>query len=113
MTKCGKSFWAFDLAMHIATGRKYRGRLVQQRPVVYIAAEGGGGFAKRVEAFRQRFGAEGAPFYLITGRPSLIHDHVKLKACIQHQLGDVEPGAISIDTLNRTLIGSESSDDDM
>jgi hypothetical protein len=27
--KCGKSFWTFDLVMHIATGRNYRGRRVQ------------------------------------------------------------------------------------
>ena len=28
--KCGKSFWTFDLAMHVALGREYRGRRVQQ-----------------------------------------------------------------------------------
>lgn len=28
--KSGKSFWTFDLAMHIATGWKYRGRRVEQ-----------------------------------------------------------------------------------
>ena len=28
--KCGKSFWTFDLVVHIALGREYRGRKVQQ-----------------------------------------------------------------------------------
>src|SRR5271166_5616947 len=32
--KCGKSFWTFDLAMHVALGWEYRGRRVQQGPVV-------------------------------------------------------------------------------
>ena len=31
--KCGKSFWTFDLTMHIAMGRlDYRGRRVKQTP---------------------------------------------------------------------------------
>ena len=28
--KCGKSFWIFDLAMHVALGWQYRDRRVQQ-----------------------------------------------------------------------------------
>ena len=51
--KCGKSFWAADLGMHIALGWDYRGRKVQQAPVVYIALEGRHGFPARVEAFRR------------------------------------------------------------
>jgi len=42
--KCGKSFWMFDLSMHIALGQEYRGRRVQKGPVVYVALEGGRGF---------------------------------------------------------------------
>src|SRR5262245_64436803 len=45
--KCGKSFWVFDLVMHIALGWKYRERKVQQGTVVYLALEGGPGFAAR------------------------------------------------------------------
>src|SRR5262245_55270520 len=37
--KCGKSFWTFDLVMHVALGRKYRERKVQQGTVVYFALE--------------------------------------------------------------------------
>ena len=33
--KSGKSFWTFDLVMHVALGWKYRGRRVHQGPVVY------------------------------------------------------------------------------
>ncbi len=50
--KCGKSFWVFDLAMHIALGWPYRGRRIVQGPVVYVACEGAHGFRGRIEAFR-------------------------------------------------------------
>ena len=55
LPKCGKSFVAFDMGMHIALGRSYRDRRVQAGTVVYLAPEGGGGFPARVEAWRQRF----------------------------------------------------------
>jgi RecA-family ATPase len=111
--KTGKSFWALDLSLHIARGLRYRGHRVQQRSVVYIAAEGGGGFAKRIEAYRRKHGGQGADFYLIDARPSLIHDHAELVACISAQIGDAQPGLVVLDTLNRTLVGSESHDKDM
>ena len=46
--KCGKSFWAYDLAMHVALGWEYRGRRVRQGPVVFIACEGAHGFRARM-----------------------------------------------------------------
>ncbi len=113
--KCGKSFWAFDLAMHIALGRPYRGRRVQQGPVVYIAAEGGAGFRNRIEAFRQAHVIERegpVPFYLLADRPDLVSDVDQLIADIREQC-DPAPVAIEVDTLNRTLTGSESRDEDM
>src|SRR5436309_9842991 len=65
--KCGKSFWTFDVAMHVALGWSYRDRRVHQGPVVYCCFEGQTGMQARVEAFRQRFLAEQTdliPFYL-------------------------------------------------
>ena len=76
--KCGKSFWMFDLSMHIALGQEYRRRRVQKGPVVYLALEGGRGFTHRVEAFRRRHGITDAPFYLITDRTDLVNDHKQL-----------------------------------
>src|SRR2546421_3520366 len=51
--KCGKSFWVFDVAMHIALGWDYRGRRVEQGSVVYVACEGDRGLGARKEAFLQ------------------------------------------------------------
>jgi hypothetical protein len=89
--KCGKSFWMFDLSMHIALGQPYRGRRVQQGPVVYLALEGGKGFTHRVEAFRRRHSVTDAPFYLITDRTALVYDHKQLIEDIKEQLREPPP----------------------
>ncbi len=114
--KCGKSFWVFDLAMHIALGRPYRGRRVQAGPVVYGAFEGAHGFSARIEAFRQKFlpdNAKPIPFYLEPLTLNLVHEHRELIAAIKAALGDTIPVFIVLDTLNRSLEGSESNDKDM
>jgi hypothetical protein len=111
--KCGKSFWTFDLSMHVGLGREYRGRRVQQGAVVYLALEGGDGFRARVEAFRRQHTVTDAPFYLITDRANLVVDHIGLVADVRKQLGEVAPTLVVIDTLNRSLAGSESKDEDM
>jgi hypothetical protein len=114
--KCGKSFWLFDVMMHVALGWPYRGHEVIQGAVVYAALEGGRGFAKRIVAFRQEFLAQDAdpvPFWLLDVRLDLIKEHVPLIAAIRTQLKGVKPAAVVIDTLNRALNGSENDDEDM
>lgn len=113
--KCGKSFWLFDLLMHVACGWSYRGLRVQPGAVVYCALEGAGGFKRRVEAFRRKHpDAKGAEFYLMFAPLDLIRDHKALIGAIRAQLPPlVTPVAVAIDTLNRSLRGSESSDEDM
>lgn len=111
--KCGKSFWTFDLAMHIALAEPYRGRRVQQGPVVYLALEGGHGFRARIEAWRRQHGVTDAPFYLITDRTDLVRDHAELIGAIRSQAAPDLPRLVAIDTLNRSLAGSESKDEDM
>jgi hypothetical protein len=114
--KCGKSFWTFDLFMHVALGWEYRGRRVQQGGVVYLALEGGVGFRNRIVAWRRRHLAEyqdAVPFYLIDVSVDLIADHPGLIAAIQEQLGGEVPAAVVIDTLNRALNGDENAPKDM
>jgi hypothetical protein len=111
--KRGKSFWAADLGMHIALGRDYRGHRVQQATVVYVALEGRHGFPARVEAFRRHHNVDNAPFYLLTASLDLVAKSSQLIAAIKAQLGENLPGALFLDTLNRSLVGSESKDEDM
>jgi hypothetical protein len=111
--KCGKSFWAIDLGLHIALGWEYRGSRVQQSAVVYVALEGRHGIPARLEAFKKHHGVHAAPFHLMMTPLDLIKQVDTLIGDIQQQLGDVMPGVIFIDTLNRSFVGSESKDEDM
>jgi hypothetical protein len=113
--KCGKSFWTFDVSMHIARGEPYRDRPVQQGTVVYLALEGANGFRRRIEAYRGAHDVTESPFYLITDRVDLIRDHRALIDCIRGAVNtdDGVPAIVVVDTLNRSLAGSESSDEDM
>jgi AAA domain len=112
--KCGKSFLVFDMVMHIALGWEYRERKVRQGAVVYCALEGCSAFKNRIEAFRRgRLSelASGVPFHLMASPLSLVVDHAALIASIRDQCPN--PAVVAIDTLNRSMPGSESSDEDM
>ena len=114
--KSGKSFWIYDAVMHIALGWEYGRRRTTQGTVVYLAAEGERGLGARTEAFRRERLAEEAepvPFYLLCTRIDLATDHALLIADIRAQLGETGCAAIVIDTLNRSIGGSESDDGDM
>lgn len=114
--KCGKSFWVFDIAMHIALGWEYRGRRIRQGAVVYCAFEGQSGFEARVEAFRRKFLPEShdpIPFFLQPTPLVLAADHRKLIDVILAKLGSEIPALIVLDTLNRSIGGSESDDETM
>lgn len=50
----GKSFFTFDMVCAIARGEPWRGRRVRQARVVYIVAEGSGGFRNRIKAYAAR-----------------------------------------------------------
>jgi AAA domain len=112
--KSGKSFWTLDLAMHVALGREYRGKRIHQGPVVYCCFEGQSGVSARLEAYRQRFLSEdvdSVDFYLQPAPMDLIKEHEDLIAAIRNL--ESPPVAVVLDTLNRSLNGSENSDEDM
>jgi RecA-family ATPase len=112
--KCGKSFWTFDLVMHIALHWEYRGRRVHGGPVVYLAFEGASGFGARAEAFRRTHRLPPAvEFYLVANSAKLVRDHKALIEAIDGQTDDVPPVVVVLDTLNRSIDGSESKDQDM
>ena len=116
--KCGKSFWTFDLLMHVALGWPYRGLRVRQGSVVYVCLEGTRGFKKRKEAFRiaKLTGPEDPqdpPFFLVSNPLALVKDVKTLLTDIKRQAGKDAPAIVCIDTLNRSITGSESKDEDM
>jgi hypothetical protein len=111
--KSGKSFWVFDAVMHIALGWSYRGRRVEQGPVVYLAFEGAEGFYARAEAFRRAHEIKTKPwFYLLPSNAKLVRDLKALVESIDGQV-DAPPTVVVLDTLNRSIDGLESKDQDM
>lgn len=114
--KCGKTFWLFDVLMHIALGWDYRGRRTHQGDVVYCLFEGQENFGARKEAFQQTFLAENTddvPFALMPAKLELVKDHPRLiEAILAYNKGRT-PAVVTLDTLNRSFTGSESSDEAM
>ena len=114
--KCYKSFWCLDLMLHVVMGWEYRDRYTRQGAVVYCAFEGAHGYKKRIEALRRHYNitADAAvPLYVMPGQANLIAEHRVLIADIAAQLGEVIPAAVVLDTLNKSLFGSENKDIDM
>jgi hypothetical protein len=111
--KCGKSFFVFDMVAHIAANWEYRDRRVKDCPVVYFALEGQEGFLARVEAFRRAHRVSDIPFYLSADRIVLPKDGKAVVQSIRDQFPDVRPGVVVLDTLNRSIEGSENDPSDM
>jgi hypothetical protein len=81
--------------------------------VVYCAFEGHEGFKRRAEAFRRKHNIPDRkpPFFLAAIQAKLVRDHQALIASIRAQTSN--PIAVVLDTLNRSIDGSESDDKDM
>jgi hypothetical protein len=116
-----KSFLLLGLCYHVVNGWPFHGRAVKQGCAVYCAFEGGHGYTKRVEALRRHHGYdEGIPFAMLRGGANLIGEH---KALIQELRAKLEskipepknrvPVVVVLDTLNRSLHGSENNPQDM
>jgi hypothetical protein len=113
-----KTTWLIDLLMHVATGRGYRDRKTEQGVVIYVILEGGEGFRTRIRAWRGYYlpAADHSviPFHVVSCSLSLARDHKQLVKEIEAQLPEgVKPAVVVVDTLARSIEGSESSDEAM
>jgi hypothetical protein len=72
----GKSFWSLDLMASIALGEDWRGRKVKPGRIVYIAAEGAGGFRNRVAAYEKHHKIELAqlPIVFLPAAPNFLKE---------------------------------------
>jgi hypothetical protein len=113
----GKTFLALDIASHVATpGFRWNGRKTANGLVAYIAAEGGRGVYKRLEAWRRKHGIEKGQVKL-----ALIPCPVDLRS----MEGDAKPLVelirqaeahwgekvvlVVVDTLSRALAGGDEN----
>jgi len=115
--KAGKSFLLADALFHVAMGRTWAGRDVQQGVVIYICAEGIKGFERRVIAMRRHHGVEGqrTPFVTVPRAPNFGHASGDDAALIEDieallaTIGNPPVRAIAVDTLARTMFGADEN----
>lgn len=111
----GKSFIALDMAGAIAQGLPWRGRRVKQGRVVYVAAEGAGGFRNRMQAYAAQHQVDLNTFNVgvIHAAPNLIlkEDALDVAKAIQASGG---ADVVIVDTFAQTTPGAnENAGEDM
>jgi hypothetical protein len=111
-----KSFLALDMYLSIAYGLPWHGFEVKQGKVLYVCAEGRGGFFKRIRPWQEaRAGGKDTDQFLILPQPVnlLVPANVdKLIDAINHHLNGVS--CIAFDTVARSFgAGDENSTQDM
>jgi hypothetical protein len=111
--KIGKSYWGLDAAWHIAANIAYYGHAVRWGAVIYICLEGQYAIKARIEAIKRRHDSHGIPFFLITVPIKLALDIDALHDAIRATIGSRKVAALFVDTLNRSVHGSECSDEVM
>ncbi len=112
----GKSFFALDLAMHVALGRRWRGRGVRQGGVIFIALEGVGGIRRRFEAWCRHHNVDPAtiPIAFADGAFDLRKDEGTKRALVAfakeaERKWSVSVRWIVIDTLARAMSGGDEN----
>ena len=114
---CGKTFFALDLALHVAAGIPWRGREVDRGGVLYLALEGSHGIRNRVAAFKAANCAGDAdlPFAVVPVSVNLLDPNADTENVIAAakaaaaKLG-VPIKLIVVDTLSRALAGGNEND---
>lgn len=114
-TGSGKTFFMIDLVCSIALGQPWRDKKVKQSRVVYIVAEGSGGFRNRLKAYAEHHGVDlnDLDIGVIGDAPNfmMISDMKALIASIR-LYGDVD--LIIVDTLAQSMPGgNENSGEDV
>lgn len=111
----GKTFQVLDVAVHVALGLDWRGYPVRQGSVAYIAAEGAGGFRKRLKAIYEYLGVDPkeVPLYVLPASPNLL-DKKDALAVARALVKVPNLSLIVVDTLAQTTAGgNENSGEDM
>jgi hypothetical protein len=108
---CGKSFLSLDLACCVSTGSKWLGKAVTLGSALYVAAEGGRGYRKRVLAWKHSRLLEGQsiPISFVL-EPANLHgtedvEHILRAADTLH----TPPSLVVFDTLHRSMTGGDEN----
>ncbi len=108
-----KSFIALDLALHIAHGMKWLGKKTIRGPVAYIAAEGGAGVYKRIDAWHRHHGIAVDPpdFFVIPSPVDMLENASAVREAVSAK--GITPVLVVVDTVSQTFSGDENSATEM
>ncbi|MBV9563165.1 MAG: AAA family ATPase, partial [Bradyrhizobium sp.] len=118
----GKSFWVINLGLHIAGGRRWYDRAIDQGVVIYVALEGGKLTKNRVRAAREAIDLPAdIPFALATCSLDMRTsnaDAIKLTNTIRAAMQkytqqNIPVRMVVIDTMSRALNGGAEDAEDM
>lgn len=110
--KKGKTFIVLSMALHIADGRDWAGKRVEQGGVVFIAGEGVGGLKMRLKAMRSHYGISSRlPFWVVPGavnfsQPGAVEELIKT---VREKVLDEPIALIVVDTLARAMPGVDEN----
>ncbi len=107
----GKTFLAMSWSVAIAEGLTWLGRAVNQGPVVYFAAEGIGGFRKRLRALMEHHVLDEPPsdLYFVKETVSLFETATVEKAGRVIEAMAIKPALIVFDTYARSMVGADEN----
>jgi RecA/RadA recombinase len=109
----GKSFQALDLAAAVSRGAAWRDHVVRRGRVVYVAAEGAGGFRQRLRAYARHHEVPLAELPgIVANAPNLLDLEDSKELTIQI-LAAGGADLVIVDTLARAMAGNENSGEDM
>lgn len=103
-----KSFVVLDLALHVCYGMKWLGQKTVKAPVCYVSAEGGGGIARRIQAWHEARGMDwrDCPLKVVIDHITPDTDFARLRKEIE-SLGGAR--LIILDTFSQIFDGDENS----
>jgi len=109
-----KSFIAIDLCLSVAHGIDWTKRKTVAGGVVYVAAEGGAGVARRIDAWHRNVGVDVPKNFHICRVPLLLSAKLEIGALRQAIAALPQiPSLVVVDTLSQTFNGDENSSSDI
>lgn len=109
----GKSALLLDLMVHVSAGEDWCGRRVEQRPCIYMAAEGSGSIRNRILAYRDDY--PNIPLYVLPAGGWTLSD-AKGRQYVEKQIiefcrsqGIEQLGIIGLDTLAEAAPGIDEN----
>lgn len=108
----GKTFFALDIAYHVAIDHSWRAQRVAGGSVLYLAAEGGNGIANRIVGLRKTSGVVEVPMALRRAGLDLLNPDADTERVIKlaEEVANRAPlKLIVIDTLSRVIAGGDEN----